>query len=86
MFCPNTQPHTLQNLTIYIMFETCVPGVRIRRCSDFMPWNVGAQLPKFLEEVSKAVGEHLDWMTVAEDGDKWKQFEDPFLQFRRSEF
>jgi len=40
-----------------------------------------AALNKFFDEVSEAVGEQRDWMSMAEDRDEWKQFEDVFVQF-----
>ena len=35
----------------------------------------------FFDELSEAVGEQRDWMSMAADRDEWKQFEEVLVQF-----
>ena len=56
----------------------CPVGVRLQgrpvtRWSD--------ALNKFYDSVSAALGEHIDWITLAADRDKWKQMEEAFVEF-----
>ena len=51
------------------------------RCRGRPRTRWSATIDKFFDEMSEAFGEQLDWMSMAQDRDGWKQFEDAFVEF-----